>query len=134
MEQVFTPAAKRPTIAEHSQSRASWKSRIARIWQAMGGINIGNGSFSLGNIIALLAVAAMVWFGSTVTSDHDQINRMPGTLQNIQTSVDSIKTDIANLSTITVGLQRDGAEDRARLDCIQGVGTVAACDRPRPHR
>ena len=100
----------------------------------MGGINIGNGSFSLGNIIALLAVAAMVWFGSTVTSDHDQINRMPGTLQNIQTSVDSIKTDIANLSTITVGLQRDGAEDRARLDCIQGVGTVAACDRPRPHR
>lgn len=107
----------------------------------MGGINIGNGAFSLGNVLTLIAVAAMVWFGATVTSDHDQINKIPGTLQNIQSSVESVKidvssvkTDIANLSTVIVGLQRDGAEDRARLDCIQGVGTVAACDRPRPRR
>lgn len=98
----------------------------------MSDIQVGGGAISLGNAITLIAVAALIWFGATVTSDHDAIGSIKSDTRLIVQSEASNAKQIADLTDMVKVFQVDQAEIRARLDCIQQVGSTQAC--PIKHR
>ena len=97
----------------------------------MSNVQVGNGAISLGNVITLLAVAALLWFGALVTGDHDAIGQIRSDTKLIVQSESSSTKQIEGLTDLVKGFQSDLAENRARLDCIQQVGSTAACSKPK---
>jgi len=97
----------------------------------MGGINLSAGQFNIASFLSVIAVAAVLWFGNLVTGDHEKISGIAGGVQNIQTSVAGMQAQVSTLQGQVTAFQGDLAEMRARLDCAQGVGTVAGCERKR---
>lgn len=106
--------------AERSNSRSGWWARIKGAWRAMGGINIGAGQINLGTLLQALVLAAVVYFGRMVADDHDKLNAMAGTTSaNV-----SFAAQITANSNLIAAMQRHQDESDARLDCLQGTGTV----------
>lgn len=97
-------------------------------------ITVGTGQVNIANVISLLGVAAVIWFGSLVTGDHEKINQIANSVGNLA----SIEAQIGTTNTLITGFQAHQLEIDQRLDCLQGVGTVEqGCRIPAqrgPHR
>lgn len=119
---VFTRDHKRAMVAE---DKTSWFQR-AGAW-AMAGINIGVGQFNVANFLSIIAVGAVFWFGNLVTQDHEKISDIASSMKNLTI----IQDQIATTNTLIIGFQHDQSEVRARLNCIQGVGSADSCPTQR---
>jgi hypothetical protein len=124
---IYASGASRDTFFQSTRKRAMG------LLAKMGSINLNTGAVNLSNIIAAVAVAALLWFGSTMTKDHDQIIEILAGQTSLLQSMDGMKTQLTDVKTLVLGMQHEIDENRARLDCLQHVGTTAGCPVER-HR
>jgi hypothetical protein len=93
------------------------------------------GQINWGNIITMVALAALVYIGNLIRIDHEQVLTQPiqtqGQLTLIQSTVSSINTQVATITAELPSLIERQNELEARVDCLQAVASTEFCEKRR---